>query len=349
MQDNINYEMFYKSVNEKLKEEENKKEKNYRCENCLRILLSSIEFTKKIQIYNSCTFCNNSNFINSLENFKKKGFSLKSSICNKCGKYWRNQKNNSDENFYYCYNCNLIFCHFCKRKHKEHKIFSNIKQYDSICHKHYYSYTNFCENCNKSLCPECELEHYKEHNIKSLSELFIEEDKLKSYEKIIDDEIDLLKEIKEIKIEIVNKLNNMINEIINFYNIYTKNLNNIIDIHNTILKFYKYAAINQDMCYEQMKSFHNFFNVSNNTKELIKRVKTNNNNNNNIFDYYNTFINFLNDNNNYIIKSSADLEIRKKDFIIINNEINNINQSDNSNEISKILETKSSTKFSSQQ
>ena len=136
-------------------------------------------------------------------------------------------------------------------------------------------------------------------------------------------------------------------QIINFYNIYTKNLNNIIDIHNTILKFYKYAAINQDMCYEQMKSFHNFFNVSNNTKELIKRVKINNNNN--IFDYYNTFINFLNDNNNYIIKSSADLEKRKKDIKIINNEINNINQSDNSNEISKILESKSSTKFSSQQ
>ena len=103
----------------------------------------------------------------------------------------------------------------------------------------------------------------------------------------------------------------MINKMKNIYNIYKNNLQNIIEIHETILNFYNFAAINQDMCYEQMKSFKNFFNVSNNLKELIERVNCNNNN---LLDEYNKLINFLTDNRNYIIKSSDDLEKRKNDF-----------------------------------
>ena len=314
-----NYDNYYKNVAKKIKEEDNKKAKNYRCEKCLRILLSSIEFKEKITIHNSCDFCENSNYINSLDNFQKKCFSLESSICRKCGKLYGTKKNNKEEKFYYCFNCSLILCHFCHRKHKElHKTFSKIQQFDSICQKHNYPYTNFCDNCNKSLCPDCVIDHNTEynkkcleHNIKSLSELFIEEDDLKKYEKIIDDEIKLLNIIKEITNKILYEFNNMINKMKNIYNIYINNLENIIDIHKTILQFYSYAAINQDMCYEQMKSFKNFFNVSNNIKELIERVNCNNEN---LLVKYKNLINFLTDNNNYIIKSSDDLEKRKNDF-----------------------------------
>ena len=313
-------------------EEENKKVKNFRCEKCYRILLSSIEFKKNIRIFNSCSFCDKSEYINSLENFLKKSFSLESSMCRKCGKIYGNNKNNINENFYYCHHCSLILCHNCKRINKEHNIISKIQQYDSICQKH------FCDDCNISLCPDCVSEHEKEHNIKSLSALFIEKDQLKIYEKIISDERTLLNVITEVTFDIVNKLNNIIIKIKNIYNIYKKNLQNIIDIHNTILTFYTFAAINQDMCYEQMKSFQNFFNVSNDLKELIKRVKCNNDG---LLDKYNKLINYLKDNNNYIIKSSDDLKKRKINFKLIITRQENINESNNKKQIEMSIDEKS--------
>jgi hypothetical protein len=181
-------------------------------------------------------------------------------------------------------------------------------------------------------------DHEKEHNIKSLSALFIEKDQLKIYEKIISDERTLLNVITEVTFDIVNELNNMINEIKNIYNIYKKNLQNIIDIHNTILTFYTFAAINQDMCYEQMKSFQNFFNVSNDLKELIKRVKCNNDG---LLDKYNKLINYLKDNNNYIIKSSDDLKKRKINFKLIITRQENINESNNKKQIEMSIDEKS--------
>ena len=335
---NNNFEILNKNEKKKQLEEENKKVKNFRCEKCYRILLSSIEFKKNIRIFNSCSFCDKSEYINSLENFLKKSFSLESSMCRKCGKIYGNNKNNINENFYYCHHCSLILCHNCKRINKEHNIISKIQQYDSICQKHYYSYTNFCDDCNISLCPDCVSDHKKEHNIKSLSALFIEKDQLKIYEKIISDERTLLNVITEVTFDIVNKLNNMINEIKDIYNIYKKNLQNIIDIHNTILTFYTFAAINQDMCYEQMKSFQNFFNVSNDLKELIKRVKCNNDG---LLDKYNKLINYLKDNNNYIIKSSDDLKKRKINFKLIITRQENINESNNKKQIEMSIDEKS--------
>ena len=305
----------------------------YRCSNCYKILLSSINIDKEILILNSCTCCNIVD-LNNLTNFiPEKKLSLNTSFCSKCGKSKRNNKGNKEEDYFYCYTCKFIFCHFCKRFfHKEHKNIIKLKQFDSTCEEHNFTFTNYCLNCNKSICPECEIVHDKNHKINVLNTLLVDSKIKDKYKEIIDKEIYVSKQIENLKKKIIDNFNLLILNIETSYKKYKSNITNLINIQKTLLNFNAFAVKNFDICYEQIKTCHNFFNESSNQlNDLLNKID--NFKNINIINQYINFIELLNDKNIYVIKTSDDFNERLKEFSNII--IPKINDDNNKNKITK--------------
>ncbi len=310
------------------------KDEIYRCSNCYKVLLSSINIDKEIVILNSCTACNIFD-LNNLNNFiPEKKLSLNTSFCSKCGKSKRNNKENKEEDYFYCYTCKFIFCHFCKRFfHKEHKNIIKLKQFDSTCEKHNFTFTNYCLNCNKSICPECEIEHNKDHKINVLNTLLVDSKIKDKYKEIINKEKYVFEQIEKLKKTIIDNFNLLISNIETAYKKYKSNITNLINIQKTLLNFNAFAAKNFDICYEQIKTCHNFFKESSNQlNDLLKKID-NIKNINDINNQYSNFIELLNDKNIYVIKTSDDFNERLKEFSsIIKPKINDDN---NKNKITK--------------
>ncbi len=310
------------------------KDEIYRCSNCYKVLLSSINIDKEIVILNSCTACNIFD-LNNLNNFiPEKKLSLNTSFCSKCGKSKRNNKENKEEDYFYCYTCKFIFCHFCKRFfHKEHKNIIKLKQFDSTCEKHNFTFTNYCLNCNKSICPECEIEHNKDHKINVLNTLFVDSKIKDKYKEIINKEKYVFEQIEKLKKTIIDNFNLLISNIETAYKKYKSNITNLINIQKTLLNFNAFAVKNFDICYEQIKTCHNFFKESSNQlNDLLKKID-NIKNINDINNQYSNFIELLNDKNIYVIKTSDDFNERLKEFSsIIKPKINDDN---NKNKITK--------------
>ena len=112
-------------------------------------------------------------------------------ICQKCNKNNRSTTHNNQ--FYYCGECKINLCPFCKSLHSNHKIIN----YDDklfICTMHNKEYHSYCNKCKKNLCTWCENNHKNNHNRNDLillSDLIIEDDRIKKYMEEIKKEIEL--------------------------------------------------------------------------------------------------------------------------------------------------------------
>ena len=111
----------------------------------------------------------------------------------------------------------------------------------------------------------------------------------------------------------------------------------MIKIQKTLLNFNTFAVKNFDICYEQIKTCHNFFNESSNQlNDLLNKI--NNFKNINVINQYTNFIELLNDKNIYVIETSDDFNERLKEFSsVITPQINDVN---NKNKMTKTPQEK---------
>ena len=292
--------------------------KIYRCKHCSKILLNYLDIENhNFEIFSFCSYCNQK-WKNNFNSFDSYLYALDSAKCWKCKKETRREK----DKYYYCYDCKNFFCVSCKRKHnkeEEHKHFSNIEQFDSTCDKHFYSYIGYCEKLNINICPECEMENDNNYQVESLSKLFMNKEMSENYQKILNEYKNFLKDLQNLKSDIINKLNKIIEDlnkkvsnIIKSFEIFNQNTYNIIKINEFILKFSNFAAIKQDMCFQQLKTLKNFFNFSliDNIKENIKKIREQND----LITKSEEFLNFIQNNDNYWFKSSENIQDIKKEF-----------------------------------
>ena len=292
--------------------------KIYRCQQCSKILLNYLNIhNHKIDILSFCINCNKKwkNDFNSFGNFL---CSLDSVKCTKCKKETKREK----DKYFYCYDCKHYYCIYCKRKHQkeENHNFCNIEQFDSTCDIHFYSYIGFCEKCNINICPECEEEHNdKNHQIQSLSKLFVNEETIDNYQKKLDNYKIFIKDLQNLKNDIINNVNKMIDElknkvnnIIKLFDIVSQNSYNLLKINEFIVNFSIFAAIKQDMCFQQLKTLKNFFNFSSIDKITENFIKIKEEKN--LIKQSDEFINFLKNNGNYWFKSSENIKNIKKNF-----------------------------------
>ena len=222
------------------------------CPECGEICLMRIN-NNNIRFYE----CKNNHEKNILLNEYEKTQIINESkiICNICKK---NSKSNTFDNlFYICYKCNINICPLCKSSHdKEHQLI-NFEDRNYICREHYESYISYCNDCKKNLCYQCELGHDDTHktifykkimsNIQEIKNKMNEfRDRINIFNKIIDDSIKKLNELKyniqkyyEINYNLINNFNiknrnyQLLKNIGNMnINIINKNLNKLINEYN---------------------------------------------------------------------------------------------------------------------
>jgi len=190
------------------------------CPECGEICLMKIN-NNNIRFYE----CKNNHEKNILLNEYEKSQKINESkiICNICKK--NNKSNTFDNTFYICIKCNINICPLCKSSHdKEHQLI-NYEDRNYICREHYENYISYCNDCKKNLCYQCDLEHDDSHkttvykkimsNIKEIKNNMNEfRDKINLFNKIIDDNIKKLNDLKyniqkyyEINYNIINNFN----------------------------------------------------------------------------------------------------------------------------------------------
>jgi len=202
----------------------------------------------KINLYE----CKNRHNINDilLDEFESTQYIDESKIiCDECK---RNNKNKSyNKIFYRCNKCKMNICPICKSKHnKEHNII-NYDEKNYICEMHNELYSSYCNTCKKDMCIICE----KEHNNQSSKRIFkfFKSHEIKSYGKIIIDEVEIKKKIKEI------------------IDIFNNNIDKIIYKLNKIKESMKvFFRINEDLV--------NNYNIKNKNYKILQNIKEINNN-----------------------------------------------------------------------
>lgn len=145
-----------------------------------------------------------------------------------CDVDYRTQKDNKDEEFYYCpiEGCNLNLCGQCSKKHSHRKSLIEIKNRNIKCH-HNMIFTKFCKTCKKHLCEREEQKHDKNHIINNFVEPSEEEiESLKNKKKYFEEKI----RNYEYSIKL---LNTILNTYEKYKNNYFHNLN-IINISQNI-------------------------------------------------------------------------------------------------------------------
>jgi len=112
------------------------------------------------------------------------------------------EKEGLNNEYFYCLTCNNIYCESCKnKKHSDHT-FIEEKEKKRICIRHNKEFKYFCFDCQENFCEEEKEVEHKEHEITHFS--------------------DFKKSMNDIKNEIM-KIN--------------KELNNLVDLNETILKY----------------------------------------------------------------------------------------------------------------
>ena len=110
-------------------------------------------------------------------------FSILNQKCSKCGK----KQENSQLYFFYCKNCEEIFCPLHKNEciNLKDDIIS-LKDLDYVCTIHMKDYIGFCFDCNKNLCEACyNQEKHSQHNKYLFSEKEMSEDEIEKIELFI--------------------------------------------------------------------------------------------------------------------------------------------------------------------
>jgi len=153
-----------------------------------------------------------------------------------CDYDFKIQKDNMEEPFNYCYECNFNLCGKCSKNHRHkeknmHKV--EVKYKNSKC-KHNDEYTKYCQTCKEHLCDKEENEH-KDHIILEFvtpteGEINIIKNKKKNFEekikyyhymiKLFDTIINTYEEQKSNyfhNLNIVNICQNIVNDELNYF------------------------------------------------------------------------------------------------------------------------------------
>lgn len=196
----------------------------FRCHLCKELL------TTKIKIENEESFnidyrCPNNHFGYleiGLFLSKISKFSFIYAKCAKCGE----KQNNSTEIFYFCKDCEEIYCpkdiKECKQS-KENIV--SLEDLDYLCIIHKKDYVSYCEVCKKNLCEICaQSEEHQNHNKYIFKEKII--DKVESFDEYIQKGGNRKNKFeKEIENNISLAMKDKFEEIANDRNIIIENIN----------------------------------------------------------------------------------------------------------------------------
>ena len=183
------------------------KDKLLLCKKCLSIPLIDINPTTH-KIISVCSY-NHEIIEKSIDLYIKEEINQEIK-CNKC-----NLK--SKNNYFYCKNCDVLFCSNCANQHKISNSHILIKDMDInfVCSTHPNNKKNYiCKTCNMLICNNCVSDnlHYR-HNIKDMDE-FMKEDEINELNNEIKTELisNIKKENQQIE-KINDILHKQLNEI----------------------------------------------------------------------------------------------------------------------------------------
>ena len=159
----------------------------------------------------------------------------------------------NSKKFFYCKECEIYFCKFCKKIHGqnfESHHYINLEKFDTNCILHRESYGYFCNNCNENICKFCLEEKHLNHNVIDLDNINLKR-----------------KEIKKIKENFSKEKNNLF-----IVNNYIKKL--LLDIKNEINLLLEYKEneleFKRNIIYSYETKIDNYYTISN-----IKNLKFN--------------------------------------------------------------------------
>ena len=260
-------------INEK-KEEIKKEEKNVeeeemttneyimRCDKCFLVPVIKLDHsTYKIHCQ-----CEN-NHIKSdiiISQALKESKNISTKICSSC-------KEKSEEDNYFCLQCQKIFCldNGCKKKHTKeqtsHKLI-NINNLDNSCLEHSTSFSKYCKDCKKNICVKCQREIHSNHKLIDLGEILPLDEEIENAKKLF--------EVKEKKLLMIKKsINDWLDELNKKINALLDSIEGEILINKNILKCFKTDLMN----YQMIENFHYFSNPESvafyTNKELIDLIR----------------------------------------------------------------------------
>ena len=260
-------------INEK-KEEINKEEKKgeeeemttneyvIRCDKCFLVPVIKIDHsTYKIHCQ-----CEN-NHIKSdilISQVLKESKNISTKKCSSC-----NEK--SEEDNYFCLQCQKIFCldNGCKKKHAKeqpnHKLI-NINNLDNSCLEHSTSFSKYCKDCKKNICVKCQREIHSNHKLIDLGEILPLDEEIENAKKLFEEKEKKLLNVKKSINDWLDELNKKINALLD-------SIEGEILINKNILKCFKTDLMN----YQMIENFNYFSNAESiefyTNKELIDLVR----------------------------------------------------------------------------
>ena len=300
----------------------NSQENLIRCEDCFLLsYIKNIKFDNNlILIYSSCRNNHEKKYdlIEYLNKFKEN--KMENVLC----KYDENKFN--IDNFIYCLECRLYFCHNCQKHHDKNENNLNhhliyAKYMDFYCFEHIKPFKYFCCTCAKNICLDCK--EHNEHNIIDFKDYKI--DNINEY--IIKFEQNELN-LNKIESYLTRKSSN----ILNYFKVYKSKIYYLNNLLKNILLTYQFEKNINNMNFELL---YNLIFVLNNNKDL-----TYNQNSLNLIKSKNEFIKYISDLNNYPLILDNQ-QIISKTFLFSKSKIgfehiNNNSDSDNESEISRI-------------
>jgi len=261
-------------IKEEKKEEIKKEEKNgeeeemttneyvIRCDKCLLVPVIKLDHST-FKIHCQCE--NNhikSNILISQALKESKNISTK--ICSSC-----NEK--SEEDNYFCLQCQKIFCldNGCKKKHSKeqpnHKLI-NINNLDNSCLDHSTSFSKYCKDCKKNICVKCQREIHSNHKLIDLGEILPLDEEIEKAKKLFEEKEKKLLNVKKSITDWLDELNIKINALLD-------SIEGEILINKNILKCFKTDLMN----YQMIENFNYFSNAESvnfyTNKELIDLVR----------------------------------------------------------------------------
>ena len=164
-----------KILDEEMKEDEIKKDENYKkkiliyeydksivvnniikskeviCPKCKENCLIKLK-DYKITLYD-CSQNHETNLsINEFDESQK--INISNIKCNTCN--IKNKGNTYNNEFYKCLNCHINICPLCKSSHNNQHSIINYDKRNFICNQHGEAFFGYCKDCKKNICSNCE-------------------------------------------------------------------------------------------------------------------------------------------------------------------------------------------------
>ena len=237
----INSEKDEQKINSEKDEESN--EYIFRCEKCFLIPIIKIDHTT----YKIHCKCQNNHIKSDIHLSQAlneyKTLSLKT--CSKCGE-------KSDEDNYFCIQCQQVFCidGGCKKKHSKenpsHKLI-NTEQLDFTCFEHSTTISKYCKDCEKNICIKCQRTQHEGHKLIDLGEILPLNEEIENGRKLFEEKKEKLLQLKNVLNEYLQEFNRKINALLD-------SIDAEILINKNILKNYKGDLMN----YQMIENFNYF-------------------------------------------------------------------------------------------